>query len=42
MTEAELLDATARAGLVPDGEACCFLDDEAPPVPRMRAVFKRG
>ncbi|MHC4447405.1 MAG: class I SAM-dependent methyltransferase [Planctomycetota bacterium] len=41
MTEAELVAAAARAGLVPDGEVCCFPDDEDPPVQRIRAVLRR-
>ena len=42
MTEAELLAAAAQAGLVPDGEVCSFLDDEEPPVQRIRAVLRRA
>ena len=42
MTEAQLLEATALAGLVPDGPVACFTDDETPPVQRIRAVFRRA
>lgn len=42
LTEQELLEAAARAGLVPEQPVACFTDDEDPPVKRIRAVFKRG
>ena len=42
LTKGELLEATAEAGLVPDGPVSCFLEDETPPVQRIRAVFQRG
>ena len=42
LSEDELLEATMLAGLVPDGPVCSFTDDEDPPVPRIRAVFKRS
>ncbi|MCH8004816.1 MAG: methyltransferase domain-containing protein [Planctomycetes bacterium] len=41
LTEAELLQTTADVGLIPDGPVCSFLDDEDPPVRRIRAVFGR-
>lgn len=42
LTEDELLESAARAGLVPEQPVCCFTDDENPPVRRIRGVFKRG
>ena len=42
MTQAELEEATALAGLVPDGPITSFDDDEDPPVRRMRALFRRA
>lgn len=40
LTEGELLEASAQAGLAPAGDVCCFTDDEN--VPRIRAVFRRA
>ncbi len=42
LTEAELLDATAMAGLVPDGPVSSFTDDDDPTVQRLRTVFRRA
>ncbi len=42
ITKAQLLEATALAGLVPDDPVACFTDDESPPVRRIRAVFRRA
>ncbi|MHC4414231.1 MAG: class I SAM-dependent methyltransferase [Planctomycetota bacterium] len=42
LTERELLEATAVAGLAADGPVCSFTDDEDPPVKRVRAVFRRA
>ena len=41
MTEAELGSAAEHAGLKPDGPISMFLDDEIPPVLRMRALLRR-
>jgi SAM-dependent methyltransferase len=40
LTEAELLEAAALAGLAPDGPISCFTDGD-PPSSRMRAMFAR-
>jgi SAM-dependent methyltransferase len=42
LTESDLEDAAALAGLCLDGGISVFTDDEQPPVARMRAVFRRG
>jgi 2-polyprenyl-3-methyl-5-hydroxy-6-metoxy-1,4-benzoquinol methylase len=42
LTEAQLLEWAARAGLRSDGEIASFLDDETPPVRRLRALLKRA
>ena len=41
LTEQELLDAAASASLHLDGQVSSFMDDEDPPVHRLRAVFRR-
>ena len=38
----ELLEAASNADLVTSGEISEFLDDDQPPVHRIRALFKRG
>jgi SAM-dependent methyltransferase len=40
LTEPELIQATAQAGMMPQGAVCCFTDDQD--VPCIRAVFKRA
>ena len=40
LTERELLEAAAVAGMAPQAAACCFTDDQN--VPRIRAVFRRA
>jgi 2-polyprenyl-3-methyl-5-hydroxy-6-metoxy-1,4-benzoquinol methylase len=42
LTERQLAASAAKSGLVPDGAICSFVDDEDPPVRRLRAVFRRG
>ena len=42
LTEAELLDATTLAGLVPDSSLSAFSDDNDPSVLWFRAVFRRA
>jgi SAM-dependent methyltransferase len=42
LTEQELLEAAALAGLVPVNGVSTFDDDETPPVRRMRALFRRA
>ena len=42
LTEQELLQAAACAGLAPNEPVCTFDDDETPPVRRIRAVFHRA
>lgn len=42
ITESELVDLAAGAGLVPREPVCSFEDDESPPVCRMRALFRRA
>ena len=42
LTENELREATALAGLVPDGPVSAFSDDEDPSVQCIRAVFARA
>ena len=41
LTEVELLDYATAAGLGPDGVIASFMDDEDPPVRRMRAEMVR-
>jgi hypothetical protein len=41
LTQAELDEAAGAANLVPADPIAVFLDDEDPPVCRMRALFKR-
>ena len=41
LTESELLDATALAGLVPDSPLSSFCDNDDPAVLQLRAVFRR-
>lgn len=41
-TAAELGEVLSEAGLEPIGEIASFEDDNQPPVPRLRAVFRRG
>jgi SAM-dependent methyltransferase len=41
LTENELLEAAALAGLQPADPVSIFMDDEDPPAQRMRALFKR-
>lgn len=41
LSEEQVLETTAMAGLEPEGEICCFQDDEDPPVTRIRGVFRR-
>ena len=40
LTERELVEAAASAGLTPAAPICCFIDDEN--VMRIRAIFKRA
>ena len=40
LTERELLEAAALAGMVPQAAVCCFADEQN--VPRIRAVFRRA
>ena len=40
LTERQLVDAAAQAGLVPDQRVCCFTDDEN--AKRIRALFRRA
>ncbi len=42
LTEAELLEATSQAGLVPDSPLSAFCDDDDPSVLCFRAVFRRA
>jgi SAM-dependent methyltransferase len=42
LTRDELLDAASHAGLAPEGELASFVDDEDPPVLRMRGLFRRA
>jgi SAM-dependent methyltransferase len=42
LTEHELVDAAAEAGMTPMEGVTVFDDDETPPVRRMRALFKRA
>ena len=42
LTEVELLEAAAVAGLAPSESICAFDDEETPPVRRMRALFHRA
>lgn len=42
LTEDELTTATTAAGLALQGSITVFLDNEVPPVLRMRALYKRG
>ena len=42
LTEQELLEAAALAGLAPVNGVTSFDDDETPPVRRMRTLFKRA
>ncbi|NNF43554.1 MAG: class I SAM-dependent methyltransferase [Phycisphaerales bacterium] len=42
LTEEELLEAAAAAGLAVEGEPCTFRDSETPPVLRTRALFRRA
>jgi hypothetical protein len=42
LTEQELIEAAALAGLAPSEMPVSFDDDESPPVRRMRAVFVRA
>jgi hypothetical protein len=40
LTEPDLVQAAAQAGMMPQGAVCCFTDDQD--VPRIRAVFTRA
>jgi SAM-dependent methyltransferase len=42
LTESLLLDSAEAGGLAPVGPVQSFMDDEVPPVRRMRALFKRA
>jgi len=42
LTQKQLLDWTSYVRLVPDGPVQDFMDDEDPPVRRMRTLFKRA
>ncbi len=42
LTEDELAVVTTEAGLVVQGSVTTFLDNEVPPVMRMRGLYKRG
>ena len=42
LSERELLEAASGADLRPVDTVCKFMDDEEPPVCRMRALFKRA
>jgi SAM-dependent methyltransferase len=42
LTVRELEEATALAGLAPDGPISSFEDDGTPPVMRIRAIFRRA
>ena len=41
LTKDSLVEAAAAAGLVPEGPVCCFTDEVATGVKRIRAVFRR-
>lgn len=42
LTELELAQAASLAGLEPDGEVSVFMDEQEPPVMRMRGLLRRA